>query len=168
MQPCCSLVSRVLEPMGQRIGSWGSGLTCETTRSAHKVGFITDKGKAVTRDEQGVRNLVATCCLQFGGGYLVLFVGEGNQKSGMECFFLTYLYKNIYTDLWKPPGCWPCGILRHLQGAMTYETTCPFKAHSALTGVGGTGSFGFLIPQTQQQEVWAMAHIPSLFKQKNI
>jgi hypothetical protein len=32
-------------------------LTHETTRSAHKVGFIREKGKAAPGDEQGARKI---------------------------------------------------------------------------------------------------------------
>jgi hypothetical protein len=43
---CCRLVSRVLVFMGRRLGSWVSGLTCETTRSAHKVVFSRERAAA--------------------------------------------------------------------------------------------------------------------------
>jgi hypothetical protein len=48
---CCGPVSRVLTFAGQRTGSWGSRLTCEP-RPVHRVGFIREKGKVITRAMQ--------------------------------------------------------------------------------------------------------------------
>jgi hypothetical protein len=66
------------------------------TRSAHKIGFVREKGKAVSRD--GAGKLVAPCCLHKRVFYLVLFVGEGcaGVSSGMVS---TYLCRNRYTAL---------------------------------------------------------------------
>jgi hypothetical protein len=79
---CCRQVWRVLVFTGQRTGSWSSGLTRETTRSAHKVGFIREKGKAAPREGQGapkIGSLLSTnFFFPFGpfcwGGKSLLFI----------------------------------------------------------------------------------------------
>jgi hypothetical protein len=140
---CCGPVLRVLASTGQRIGSWGSRLTHETTRSAHKVGFIREEGKAALEmDGEPGKSVASPCCLHRGLFYLVLLLGR-TARSQKWSGLLTHLCRNIYTVLWQPAAYRPCGILRHPR-CMTCEAACPFtgcRAHSALMGDGGIGSF---------------------------
>jgi hypothetical protein len=62
-------------------------LTHETTRAAHKVGFITGKVKASPRDRQGAWKISSSLMFMKGAFYLVLFVGEGSQDSGVGWSF---------------------------------------------------------------------------------
>jgi hypothetical protein len=76
------------------------------TRSAHKVAFIREKGKAATRDRQGAGKSVAPCGLYRCFFVLVWFfwsflLGKGVRSQGWSGL-LTYLCRNIYTVLQKP------------------------------------------------------------------
>jgi hypothetical protein len=72
---------------------WGSRLTHETTRSAHKVEFIREKGKA------SERRTGSPCCLHREVFHLVLFVGEGSQESGMELSFNISLQEHTHSPV---------------------------------------------------------------------
>jgi hypothetical protein len=108
--------------MSQRIGSWGSRSTCETTRSAHKVGFTREKGKAAPRDRQGAQKIGSSLsftkviflfgpfCLggKSGAGVQWSFwhmsvrtqsVEEGSQESGMEWSFNISLQEHIHSPV---------------------------------------------------------------------
>jgi hypothetical protein len=52
------------------------------TRSAHKVGFIREKGKAAPRDRQGAQKISSFLCLHRGVFDLVLSVGAGIRSQG--------------------------------------------------------------------------------------
>jgi hypothetical protein len=82
---CCRPVSRVLALTGQRIGPWGSGLTSETTRSAHKVGFIMEKGKSALRDRQGAQKIDSSLLFTWGGRLFGPFCwgGESGIRGGV-------------------------------------------------------------------------------------
>jgi hypothetical protein len=72
---------------------------------------------------------------------------EEVQESGVDWSLNISLQECIHSSV-KACAYQPCGILRHPQGAITCETTCPFtgcRAHSALMGDGGTGHFCLLI-----------------------
>jgi hypothetical protein len=65
------------------------------TKSAHKVEFIREKGKAASRDRQGAQKIGGS--LSFKKAFfffliLVLFVWEGIQESGVEWSFNISLY----------------------------------------------------------------------------
>jgi hypothetical protein len=154
--------------VGQQTDSWDDKVSTQ-------VRFIREEGKAALRDEQEAPKVGSSLSFTEGeflfgpfcwGGELgvrggVVFwcifvethsIVEGRCRIQEQSGLLTYLCWYIHTVLWKPLAYQPCGILRHLQGAITCETICPFTgcgAHRALTGDGGTGSFCFLIPQTQ-------------------
>jgi hypothetical protein len=59
-------------------------LTPETTRSALKVGFIREKGEATPGNRQGTQKIGSSLLFTFRDFYLVLFVEEGSQESGVE------------------------------------------------------------------------------------
>jgi hypothetical protein len=65
---------------------------------AHKVGFIREKGKAAARDGQGAQKIGISLLFTQRVFYLVLFVGEGSQESGVEWSF-NIVCRNIYTVL---------------------------------------------------------------------
>jgi hypothetical protein len=71
----------------QQVDSWDGKVSTQ-------VGFIRKKGKAAPRDGQRAQKigspLLFTWC-----GYLVLFVGEGSQESGVEWSFNISLQEHI-------------------------------------------------------------------------
>jgi hypothetical protein len=79
-------------------------------------------------------------------------LGRGVRSQGWSGL-LTYLCRNTYTVLWKPPAYWPCGIFEASPGGHDWEATCPFagcRAQVLSWGMGGLAHFCLLIPQTQQ------------------
>jgi hypothetical protein len=69
------------------------------------------------------------------------------QESGVEWSLNISLQEHIHSSV--KASCLSA-LLRHPQGAMTYETVHPFTgcgAHNALTWDGGTGSFCLLNPK---------------------
>jgi hypothetical protein len=132
-------LSRVFASTGWRIGSWGRGLTHETTRSAHKVGFITKEKLPLEMDREPGK-LVAPCSLRKGVFYLVIFLGKGSQVSGVEWSFDISLREHIQSPvkascllaLWH---FW--GIPR---GLWLVKSHVPLQ-DVGFIGDGGTGSF---------------------------
>jgi hypothetical protein len=132
-QKCCRPVLRILAFTGQRIDLWCSGMTHET-RSAHKVGFVREKGKAAPRDGQGAWKIGSSLSFTKGFFFWSFLLGKRVRSQGWSGL-LTCLCRNIYTVLWKPPVYWPHGIFEASLGAMTYEAACPFAGCRALSAL---------------------------------
>jgi hypothetical protein len=74
-------------------------LTHKTTRSAHKVGFIREEGKAAPRDGQGAWKISSSLLFTKGFFFIWSFLlGKGVRSQGWSGL-LTYLCRNIYTIL---------------------------------------------------------------------
>jgi hypothetical protein len=161
---CCGRVLNVLAFTGQRIGSWGSWLTCET-RPVHEVGFIR-KERLQLQQCSGAQKLVAPCSGE-GWGFLwmlylwvrvrvrwVLIIGCGFARAGSLTragLFAPYwgrgnnlesiLFISPMADLWDP--------VSPPQGAgMQIYNSSRCRAHSALHGGWDThSSVTLLVPR---------------------
>jgi hypothetical protein len=83
-------------------------LTPKTTRSVHKVGFISERGKAAPRNGQGAWKIGSSLFLH-RVFYLVLFVEEGSQESGAEWSFDRSLQEHIHSPVkasWLSIASW--------------------------------------------------------------
>jgi hypothetical protein len=112
---CCRPVSKVLASTGQRIGLWGSRLTRETTRSAHKVGFIREKGKAAPRNGQGAQKIGSS--LLFTLGFLKFGHFCWGGESGVEWSVNISLQGHMHSPakaFWLSASWQFCGISKGL------------------------------------------------------
>jgi hypothetical protein len=89
------------------------------------------------------RKSVAPCCLHRGFFFIILsfLLGRGSQESGVKQSFNISLQEHIHSPM-KASCLLACGILRHPQGAMTCEATCPLQdvGITVLSWGWGTGS----------------------------